>query len=124
LEIANSNPPAVVRRADLASAGFSGNVADRTFESVGKTKPMKKPRGRATVRGIAAEAGVSIGAVSSVLNNRHVERRIAPETVEKIRAAAAGLGYLPNISAKRLRSGKKTTSCSRWSRVSRRRFRS
>jgi LacI family transcriptional regulator len=72
---------------------------------MGKTKPTKKPRGRATVRGIAAAAGVSIGSVSSVLNNRHVERRIAPETVEKIRAAAAGLGYLPNISAKRLRSG-------------------
>lgn len=48
---------------------------------------------------------MSIAAVSSVLNNRHVERRIAPETVEKIRAASAKLGYLPNISARRLRSG-------------------
>jgi len=60
---------------------------------------------RATVRGIADAAGVSIGSVSSVLNNRHVERRISPATVEKIRAAAAELGYLPNISARRLRSG-------------------
>ena len=57
------------------------------------------------MRGIADAAGVSIGSVSSVLNNRHVERRISPETVERIRAAAAELGYLPNISARRLRSG-------------------
>lgn len=65
----------------------------------GKSQP------RVTVRGIAEAAGVSIGSVSSVLNNRHVERRIATETVDKIRAAAARLGYLPNISARRLRSG-------------------
>jgi hypothetical protein len=44
LEIANSNPPAVERRADLASTIFSGNVADGTFEPVGKTKPTKKPK--------------------------------------------------------------------------------
>lgn len=57
-----------------------------------------------TVKSIASHAGVSIGAVSSVLNNRHVERRISPETVEKIRAAASKLGYLPNLGARRLRS--------------------
>lgn len=68
-------------------------------------KSAGKSQGRATVRGIAHAAGVSIGSVSSVLNNRHVERRISPETVERIRAAAAELGYLPNISARRLRSG-------------------
>ena len=107
LEIANSNPPAVARRDGLASTGSSRLFMVRPRGFMGKTKPTKKPRERATVRGIAAAAGVSIGAVSSVLNNRHVERRIAPETVEKIRAAAAGLGYLPNISAKRLRSGGK-----------------
>lgn len=58
-----------------------------------------------TVQDIANLTGVSIGAVSSVLNNRHEERRISTETVEKIRAASAKLGYLPNISARRLRSG-------------------
>ncbi len=68
-------------------------------------KSRSKSPVRATVRGIADAAGVSIGSVSSVLNNRHVERRISPATVEKIRAAAAELGYLPNISARRLRSG-------------------
>jgi LacI family transcriptional regulator len=61
-------------------------------------------RSPATVRTIASAAGVSIGSVSSVLNNRHLERRISMETVEKIKAAAAKLGYLPNLSARRLRS--------------------
>lgn len=65
----------------------------------------RKPVERATVRSIAQLAGVSVAAVSSVLNNRQVERRIGPETVDRIRAASAKLGYLPNISARRLRSG-------------------
>ncbi len=68
-------------------------------------KPKRKNRERVTAQNIADHAGVSIAAVSSVLNNRHVERRIAAETVERIRHAAAKLGYLPNISARRLRSG-------------------
>ncbi|MBL9207437.1 MAG: LacI family DNA-binding transcriptional regulator [Opitutaceae bacterium] len=67
-------------------------------------KPVAPPV-HVTVRGIAEAAGVSIGSVSSVLNNRHVERRISPETVEKVKAAAARMGYLPNIGARRLRSG-------------------
>lgn len=58
-----------------------------------------------TVRSIAEAADVSIGSVSSVLNNRHVERRISPDTVERIKAVALRLGYLPNIGARRLRSG-------------------
>lgn len=69
------------------------------------SKAQPTADGRVTVRNIADRAGVSIGAVSSVLNNRQVERRISPGTVEKIRRAAARLGYLPNISARRLRSG-------------------
>ena len=68
-------------------------------------KAKRKAKERVTVRNIADHAGVSIAAVSSVLNNRHIERRISPETVERIRAASTQLGYLPNISARRLRSG-------------------
>lgn len=72
------------------------------LNSMGKSRA--KPRSHVTVKSIADYAGVSIGSVSSVLNNHHVERRISLETVEKVRAAAAKLGYLPNISARRLRS--------------------
>ena len=60
---------------------------------------------RVTVRSIARRAGVSIGAVSSVLNNHHEKRRIAANTVRRIRAAVAELGYLPTINARRLRGG-------------------
>ncbi len=77
------------------------NVVIRLFMA----QPKHKTRERVTVQDIADQAGVSIAAVSSVLNNRQVERRISPETVEVIRAATAKLGYLPNISARRLRSG-------------------
>lgn len=66
-------------------------------------QPSKKPDGRITVQAIADFAGVSIGSVSTVLNNRHIERRITQRTVEKIRSAAMQLGYMPNISARRLR---------------------
>lgn len=59
---------------------------------------------RVNLKDIASEAGVSVGSVSSVLNNRHLERRIPHETAQKIRETAAKLGYLPNISARRLRS--------------------
>jgi LacI family transcriptional regulator len=71
-------------------------------------KPKPTPsakRPRAGLKEIAALAGVSVGSVSSVLNNRHVERRIPVDTAEAIRKAASQLGYLPNISARRLRSG-------------------
>lgn len=63
------------------------------------------PSGQVTVKSIAEAAGVSIGAVSSVLNNRHEERRISDKTVEKVKQAASRLGYLPNIGARRLRTG-------------------
>ncbi len=69
---------------------------------------MKKPsasKDRITVRMIAEEAGLTIGSVSSVLNNKHAERRISPATVAKVRETAARLGYMPNINARRLRSG-------------------
>lgn len=69
------------------------------------------PAERVNLKDIAREAQVSIGSVSSVLNNRHMDRRIPQATAAKIRATAARLGYLPNINARRLRgsSGAKNT---------------
>ena len=57
-----------------------------------------------TVRTIAEHVGVSPSAVSTVLANRHEERRLAPATVEKIRQAVRELGYVPNVTARRLRA--------------------
>lgn len=57
-----------------------------------------------TVRTIAEHVGVSTAAVSTVLANRHEERRLAPATVEKIRQAVRDLGYVPNVAGRRLRA--------------------
>ena len=57
-----------------------------------------------TVHTIAKHVGVSPAAVSTVLANRHEERRLAPATVEKIRLAVRELGYVPNVAARRLRA--------------------
>lgn len=58
-----------------------------------------------TITALAQRIGVSIATVSSVLNNRSKQRRISPETIRKVRQAAAEAGYLPNVSARRLRAG-------------------
>jgi LacI family transcriptional regulator len=65
-------------------------------------KPAGKPA--VTIYEIAEHVGMSAAAVSSVLTNRHVERRLAPATVEKIRAADQALGYVPNMAGRRLRA--------------------
>lgn len=57
-----------------------------------------------TVHTIAKHVGVSPAAVSTVLANRHEERRLAAATVDKIRHAVRELGYVPNVAARRLRA--------------------
>lgn len=70
-------------------------------------KPATRPP--VTIYEIAQHVGVSAATVSSVLAHRHVERRIAPATVERIRAAALALGYVPNMAGRRLRSHRAAT---------------
>lgn len=60
---------------------------------------------RATVRDVAARAGVSVATVSYVLNGRG-ESRTRPETRDRVLAAAAELGYTPSFSARGLRRGR------------------
>lgn len=62
-----------------------------------------------TIYEIAEHVGVSPAAVSSVLANRHVERRIAAVTVRRIQEAAHKLGYVPNMAGRRLRAHKAST---------------
>lgn len=57
-----------------------------------------------TVHTIAEHVGVSPAAVSTVLANRHEERRLASATVDRIRQAVRELGYVPNVAARRLRA--------------------
>jgi len=62
-----------------------------------------------TIYEIAEHVGISPGAVSSALANRGEERRLAPDTVRRIREAAAKLGYVPNMAGRRLRAHKSAT---------------
>jgi len=57
----------------------------------------------ATLRDVAALAGVSIKTVSNVV---HDFEHIRPATRTRVRAAIDQLGYKPNISARSLRSGR------------------
>lgn len=59
----------------------------------------------ATVKDIAKRVGVSATTVSIVLNGKAEERNITKATQEKIYQAIKELGYQPNLSARRLRSG-------------------
>lgn len=61
----------------------------------------------ATLSDVAKRAGVSINAVSSVVNRSRVGTRVSEETRGRIQAAAAELEYHPNAAARRL-SGKRT----------------
>ncbi len=56
-----------------------------------------------TIKDIAERTNLSVGTVSIVLNGRGDEMRISKRTQQRIMEAAQGLGYLPNVSARRLR---------------------
>lgn len=60
----------------------------------------------ASVKDVAALAGVSSSTVSNYLNHPHV---LGDASAEKVRAAIAQLGYVPNESARQLRAGSSTT---------------
>lgn len=66
-------------------------------------------RTNATLRDVASSAGVSRTTASYILNGRAEEMRIAPATVDKVRAAVARLGYRPNRSARSLRTRRTAT---------------
>ena len=59
-----------------------------------------------TIRAVAERAGVSAMTVSNVINS--AGRASAP-TVERVRAAIAELGYVPNLAARRLAKARATT---------------
>lgn len=56
----------------------------------------------ASVRDVAARAGVSVGTVSNVLNR---PERVSPATIERVQAAIAELGFVRNDAARMLRAG-------------------
>ncbi|MEV0289527.1 MULTISPECIES: LacI family DNA-binding transcriptional regulator [unclassified Kribbella] len=61
---------------------------------------------RPTLRMVAAEAGVSVATVSYVLSGRHRSHTIKESTADRVREAAAKLGYRRNDAARAIRTGK------------------
>jgi DNA-binding LacI/PurR family transcriptional regulator len=57
-----------------------------------------------TIEDVAKEAGVSIASVSRYLNGRTSE--VAARTGERIQAAVDRLGYVPNMAARSLKTGR------------------
>jgi LacI family transcriptional regulator len=64
---------------------------------------MARTRSNATIRDVAAAAGVSVSTVSRVLNNKS---DVAAETAERIHRVISELGYASGLAAKSLRSRK------------------
>ncbi|GGO79628.1 LacI family DNA-binding transcriptional regulator [Nocardioides deserti] len=60
----------------------------------------------ASVKDVAAAAGVSLGTVSNVLNRPD---RVSPSTRERVERVMAELGFVRNESARQLRAGKSRT---------------
>ncbi|MEN9989390.1 MAG: hypothetical protein RL508_369 [Actinomycetota bacterium] len=61
---------------------------------------------RPSVQDVARLAGVAIGTVSNVLNNPD---KVRSETIEKVNAAIAQLGFVRNDAARQLKAGKSQT---------------
>jgi LacI family transcriptional regulator len=59
-----------------------------------------------SIRDVAERAGVSVGTVSNVLNDR---AKVSPKSVERVLAAIEQLGYVRNDAARQLRAGRSTT---------------
>lgn len=57
-----------------------------------------------TIKELAAHLGVSVSTVSVVLRGEAQQRKISQSTQDKIWQAAHEMGYMPNISARRLRN--------------------
>ncbi len=55
------------------------------------------------IRDVARRAGVSVGTVSNVLNGNPTVR---PDNLERVQRAMAELGFVPNIHARQLRTGR------------------
>ena len=65
--------------------------------------PEKKPGKPVRLKDVAAHIGLSPTTVSLVMNRSPAAKGIPPETQDRVRAAAAELGYRPNFIARSLR---------------------
>jgi len=64
---------------------------------------------KVSIKEVAKKAGVSVATISYVLNGTGKSKRITEKTIKKAQDAIDELGYVPNVSAINLRSGKTRT---------------
>ena len=76
-----------------------------TQESEKHVTSLQAP-GKASIKDVATSAAVSIGTVSNVLNHPD---KVSPETIERVQAAIAELGFVRNDAARQLRAGESRT---------------
>ncbi len=72
----------------------------------GEGRAVTTSEGTKSIRDVAAQAGVSVGTVSNVLNRPHL---VAPATRVRVQEAIAALGFVRNESARQLRAGRSRT---------------
>lgn len=96
-----------LRRRPASQAARARGVAACNNEPA---RPVSRggPDGRrgavsASVKDVAARAGVSVGTVSNVLNR---PGKVSPDTVERVHAAIDELGFVRNDAARQLRAGR------------------
>ena len=63
---------------------------------------------RVTLADVARRAGLSMSAASMILNGRP-DTRLSQDAHDRVHAAAAGLGYRPNVAARGLKTDKTHT---------------
>lgn len=79
----------------------------RIASSTGQAAPAPSPRRTAVkMTDLARHLGLSRLTVSAVLNNRHDDLRISAKTVQRVRDAAAQLGYVRNQLAIATKTGR------------------
>lgn len=71
--------------------------------AAGQSPVAAGPRESVSISEVAAHVGVSIATVSRVMNG--VYNKVSAQTVERVRAAVASLGYRPTGAGRALRSG-------------------
>ncbi len=59
---------------------------------------------RVTIKDLAQEVGLSLGAVSQALNPRESTIKVREETIQRVQAAARRMGYRPHAGASSIRS--------------------
>src|SRR5580658_5618626 len=65
-----------------------------------------RPGSRVTLQDVADEAGVSLTTASRVVNDG--PRRVGPDLADRVRTAAAELGYTANLQARAVATGQST----------------